>query len=488
SVVIMPVTVRELEDPQVLKKIAAVHRDLITRTNGNLHFKIVYNDHRSQDSATVASLLQRFERFFSDEYQSRTVPGVYGKNQIEVAKCVSYEVLNDSHVQESLINVHRSSGGANRAAPGKGNAIALGVYKAIREGYDNVILHDSDVLTFDKTPIIEALLVPLLEGSCEMTKLSFIRYANGVMNGRLTRGFSLPILNALNEHAQARDVCAESSTEPEEVQRNRELLRHLAGFRYPFSGEIGFKTEYLKGCPIHPTYGLESAFINDAAERLAIGTCGRIGDVMISQYDHFHSPMGKSGGAPTGLYAMLEQTYQGLLVPLIKRGVISRDDMGHIDNANSIIGRGLRIWRDSLASDLAAVETVISDTVKLTKYDRELAESVVRNALGISDGGFEESSALTESDKVAKLKTLIDSGVPTELVYGIRLLNQLRREQGRNAFFNQLEELVQSGKFLDSFVPLPKFAEEMTNWVFDPQKLGKNVTPLYRDPPPPPQG
>ena len=422
-VVIMPVTRRELEHTVVLQNLAEQHRKLFDLSGGKLSFVLVYNDHKSERSETVAEWANHFRNFVHDNYapllsrNGTASPSIYCLN------------MNSADYHHELRESDKKCAGLDRGVAGKGNAIALGVGFARQElGSQLFVLHDSDIKSH-KVPIVSSMLLPLLENDVDVAKLSFVRFEHGKLFGRLTRGFSSPLIQALADF-QASKYRAGN----EVAEEHAALLQNLSGFRFPFSGEVAFSARFLDGLYIHPTYGLEAGMINHAAQLTrsgAIKTC----DVMVSRYSHFHSPS-------SGLVRMLEQTFEGLIVPLLNRKVISAHEFGSIEEPGSVLYMADQIRRRNVLEYMIAASSIVDYECTRHGIDQLALTSAVREALQISQTSWHESSEIDEETKIKDLRrtvaafgTSISDGThspapPKARVagYALRLYYQMRHE------------------------------------------------------------
>ncbi len=531
SWVVVPITPREVKEGEVLSAIAEEHLRLISQSGGRLNVVLVFNDYQAKTSAEAQASFNQFKEFVDRCYTAREVTDALDRNKIiPVRDCVSWVSLNDSRYQEVLSDI-ASDTGVKRGVPGKGNAIVLGVLHALEHGAQCIVFHDSDIRTFDKTPIVPALLMPLLSEDLDVAKLSFIRYADGKFNGRLTRGFSEPILNAISDYAA--EWIVEGDLQTTRADKSFETaikLMSLKGFRYPFSGEIGFRAGAILSAPFHTSYGLESLHLTHAAEGAARATEPlKVGDVMVSQYDHFHSDAGTDATAPgatggtrsNGLHGMLEQTFDGLLIPLLRGGELSPEDFSQAlsigdkrdpdamsreeyaeisvrhDSEDTIFGKAFRHWQNKLeemqketnsfiagqiashirAGSNGSLWNIVSD-VRNILYDRGATKE--RSHFEIEG----EQVRATEALKIEVLRAMMPSDIQLPLLLACRLACQLSAELEEGPLFldhskRMLMKYVLSGDS-DANPKIGPLGQEFELWhARNPKPNGKQV-PLSR--------
>ena len=433
-VVIMPVTRRELEHTVVLQNLAEQHRKLFELSGGQLTFVLVFNDHKSERAETVAEWAERFRLFVRDHY----APMFSGESGAEQRVfCLN---MNSIDYHRKLNSVTPSCPGLDRGIAGKGNAIALAAGFARKNlGSEIFVLHDSDIKSH-KVPIISSMLLPLLEQDIDIAKLSFVRFENGKLFGRLTRGFSSPLIQALAEHHASRFRAGD-----EVAEDHAALLRNLARFRFPFSGEVAFSARFLDGLFIHPTYGLEAGMINHAAQ-LSRGGEINASDVMVSRYSHFHSPS-------SGLVRMLEQTFEGLIIPLLNRKIISINDFGDIDEPGSVLYLADQLRKRTVLEYMIAASSIFDRECARHGIDRGALAKVVKDALQIDPVTWEESSHIDEETKIQDLRRAVTTfgnysesdgeSPPKARVagYAYRLYCQLRYELHDNKYLREAQRL-----------------------------------------------
>lgn len=435
-VIIMPVTRRELEHTVVLQNLAEQHRKLFEISRGNLTFVLVFNDHKSEGAADVADWAERFRMFVREHYapmlqsETQNEPRVYGLNMN--ARAFHSELATSGHDYPGL----------DRGTAGKGNAIAIAVGFARKNLNSHAyVLHDSDIKSH-KVPIITSMLLPMLEDDVDIAKLSFVRFENGKLFGRLTRGFSSPLIQSLAEYHASKYRAGN-----EVAEEHAALLTNLARFRFPFSGEVAFSSRFLDGLFIHPTYGLEAGMINHAAHLSRTGEISAL-DVAVSRYSHFHSPS-------SGLVRMLEQTFEGLIIPLLNRKVVTARDFGDINEPGSVLYMADQIRRRSTLEYLIAASSIVDNECRRHNIAQGQFVSAVKNALQIDQETWEEASNIDEETKIQDLRRAVgnfgmftgDDGslLPKARVagYAYRLYCQLRAELNDDKYLREAQRLFE---------------------------------------------
>ncbi len=500
--IVAPLTTREVDEATVLKGVAREHCRLIAQSGGKLQIVLVYNDYKATTPEEAQAGYEKFQAFVKENYYDQKLKDPVTGEAVNIRASVSAISLNSAVVQERLRAAGKSEV-VNRATPGKGNAVALGVHYALERGAKNVAFHDTDICTFEKTPIIQALVLPLLNGTHDIAKLSFTRYADGRLNGRLTRGFSAPILKAIEDHTfrkvseAAHRESTEGAAEPvASVIRDHLIARNLAAFRYPFSGEIGFTREAVLSAPFHPTFGLESEHLHHAAKgRGAVNEPLRVGDVMVSAYDHMHSPVGvdatvqvghnaaPAAGKSTGLHKMLEDTFDGLIVPLLRSGMLTTKDFGSVEDPGSILGLANAHLTRTLTDMAKDVNHYIIETLKSHSNYSEEYHAIFRNEVkaaicestshkeraSININGKDEPA--TEQNRLHALDAVrvnLFENIPRSVFLAQRLSFQLEHElSSRPEFLDHCARLIE--EYAEKSVgkdtrALPPIGHEIKGW------------------------
>ena len=211
------------------------------------------------------SALPRMLREISSvPYVSEVVLSINGttKDELEVARSICKETLGDKPcsilwndggpVQEVYQHV-RALGGPDYRA-GKGSNIWMGVlHLAARAEHQVVACHDTDILSYERG-MLWRLCFPV--SNPEMP----YRYAKGYygrvgerLYGRVTRLLVAPLVRAF------RDIVGST-----------DLIRHLASFRYPLSGEFSADLGALAGLKMPPGWGLEVCLLCEVFKHLKV--------------------------------------------------------------------------------------------------------------------------------------------------------------------------------------------------------------------------
>ncbi len=157
---------------------------------------------------------------------------------------------------------------------GKGRNVwyCMGYILASKQA-DSVALHDCDILTYERD-LLARLIYPVANPrfNYEFSKGYYARYADGKINGRVSRLFVTPLLRALKK-----------------VVGHNDYLEFMDSFRYPLAGEFSFRTDVLNDLRIPSDWGLE---IGVLAEMNRNYSTNRLCQVDIAdQYDHKHQDL-----------------------------------------------------------------------------------------------------------------------------------------------------------------------------------------------------
>ncbi len=478
--VIVPLMPRDVnaENGKVIRTIAAEHRRLLAESGNTISFHYVFNDNtiirgiseQIDISQTLTKLTEHFNQFlvfFKEncwgDPDRQIDPGT-------LRSCFTFTNMNDEAVQEALVSEGRTRGCGQmcRSLPGKGNAVALGVAASQELHRAKIVLiHDADIRNFAEIPLIPSLVLPILEHSqIAATKASFVRLNAGKLNGRLTRGFSDPIIKAMAEYFEDRANETTSAT----VTETAKVVRAMAEFRYPLSGEIAIRVEHLAKLQVHPSYGLESRMLIEWGEMAARGGVP-VGCVAISRYEHHHSPMGTStpGSSSTGLFRMLEDVYDGLVRPLIENGRATLQDFGNFDLPNCIIDRAAKIRNEHLIAQVEEIRSAIRTMCRAQNFGLDWAISTINGRLGLSPEGEQGQNSISDEAYLeAREQMCFEFGFPHALVDAVRLKYQLIGEQKDAGLLRRFVELLEAdGVRIGSRAALliPPFVEDVTTFV-----------------------
>lgn len=131
------------------------------------------------------------------------------------------------------------------AISGKGSALFFGFSYIYQKYQDSAIVStiDADIKNFSSS-FLSKLFYPLVECSADFNKAYYVRYSEDELNGRLTRLLIFPLLHAMREQ-----------------YLNSPILDFLLEFRYPLSGEIAIKSNFLKDLCIKPNWSYDLSLL-----------------------------------------------------------------------------------------------------------------------------------------------------------------------------------------------------------------------------------
>lgn len=196
-----------------------------------------------------------------------------------------------------------SERGLDAGPNGKGRAcwIAYG-YLLADEACQVIACHDCDVTTYSRE-LLARLCYPIVNRRLgfEFAKGYYAR-VSGVLNGRVTRLFVAPLLQALG---------AALGRVP--------LLDYLASFRYPLAGEFAMTREVALANRIPANWGLEVGVLSEAFRHCSPRrTCQT---ELCANYDHKHQVL-SADDPGQGLSRMCVEIGQALLGSLAAEGVV----------------------------------------------------------------------------------------------------------------------------------------------------------------------
>lgn len=159
---------------------------------------------------------------------------------------------------------------------GKGKAVWLGLGLAAHLA-DVIIIHDADILTYDKSYPLK-LALPLLEKDFNVSfnKAYYARIGqsdNG-LNGRVTRLFVAPLLDCLID-----------------IFGPHKYLTYLQAFRYPLSGELAITKQLCLNIRIPSNWGLEIELLAEIYRNISQK---QISQVDLGIFDHKHQTLGST--------------------------------------------------------------------------------------------------------------------------------------------------------------------------------------------------
>jgi len=194
--------------------------------------------------------------------------------------------------------------------PGKGRNVwyCAGYILASGKG-QAVALHDCDIITYSRE-MLARLLYPIANPrfNYEFCKGYYARYANGKLNGRVSRLLVTPLIKALMK-----------------VKGYDDYLEYLNSFRYPLAGEFSMRAGVLKDLRIPSDWGLEIGVLSEVYRNY---TTKRLCQVDIADvYDHKHQPLSEAD-PNAGLAKMSTDISKALIRKLATQGhVFNRGKM-----------------------------------------------------------------------------------------------------------------------------------------------------------------
>lgn len=248
--------------------IPALKRDFFSEANDNI-LKVLGKIHYLEE---VIYPIDDFQS--QQEFQA-------ARNKIKHINNVKMTLIwNDGPRIQSLYKTLNDNG-LYTGTQGKGRTawFACG-YALSKASFRSIVLHDSDVVTYDRE-FLARLCLPLTTShfDYEFCKGYYSRYKDKLY-GRVTRLFVFPLIEALLK-----------SVGPVH------FLQYLAAFRYPLAGEFALSTRLAKTIRIPSDWGLEIGTMAEIFRKCSprricqIELCGR--------YDHKHqvlSPEDKNKG------------------------------------------------------------------------------------------------------------------------------------------------------------------------------------------------
>ncbi len=168
---------------------------------------------------------------------------------------------------------------------------------------DSVALHDCDILTY-KRNLLARLIYPVANPrfNYEFCKGYYARFADGKINGRVSRLFVTPLLRALKK-----------------VVGHNDYLEFMDSFRYPLAGEFSFRTDVLNDLRIPSDWGLEIGVLSEMHRNYAHN---RLCQVDIAEtYDHKHQDLSLED-KQKGLSKMSMDIAKALFRKMATQGVV----------------------------------------------------------------------------------------------------------------------------------------------------------------------
>ncbi len=146
-------------------------------------------------------------------------------------------------------------------------------YSLGRNTAEAIAFHDCDIKTYS-TDLLVKLLYPVVSSKMtyDFSKGYYPRYANGKINGRVTRLLVTPLIKSL-----------------EIIFGNNDYLNYIDSFRYPLAGEFALRRNLLKNIRIPSDWGLEIGILSELQRNHSNKACCQVD--LANQYDHKHQDL-----------------------------------------------------------------------------------------------------------------------------------------------------------------------------------------------------
>ncbi len=189
-----------------------------------------------------------------------------------------------------------------------------------------IAMHDTDIVTYDEF-LVARLFQPMSldqDNETKYVKGNYPRYTDEKLNGRVTRLFGPPLIDALARSIQDNPEYNTSGT--------RELVHFFRSFQYMFSGEMAFSGDMLNDIELPNDYSMEIRILEQVYSATNDTMPNAIMDVQLAnRYDHHHQGM-------DGLEEMTTQIAAALFDIVNKKVELTAFDVNTI--ANKYANRG----------------------------------------------------------------------------------------------------------------------------------------------------
>lgn len=168
---------------------------------------------------------------------------------------------------------------------------------------ESVALHDCDIVTYTRE-LLARLIYPVANPkfSYEFCKGYYARWANGRLNGRVSRLLVTPLVRAL-----------------EKVLGHVEYLEYIDSFRYPLAGEFSMRADVLQDLRIPSDWGLEIGVLSEVHRNYATNHLCQVD--IASVYDHKHQSL-SSDNMDGGLAKMSTDIAKAIFRKLATKGYV----------------------------------------------------------------------------------------------------------------------------------------------------------------------
>jgi glucosyl-3-phosphoglycerate synthase len=186
---------------------------------------------------------------------------------------------------------------------GKGSNVWMGLMHLLANDHRGVVVcHDSDILNYDRAMLWRLCLPVTHPGMGYLFAKSYYGRVRERMYGRVTRLLIFPLLQALRE-----------------VLGSTPLLRFLAMFRYPLSGEFAADSEFIKRVGMASDWGLEIGMLCDVFRQAPAEKVCQVDLGGNFEHKHQHLDYDSESGrsdARSGLVRMAREVTRALLAHL----------------------------------------------------------------------------------------------------------------------------------------------------------------------------
>lgn len=168
---------------------------------------------------------------------------------------------------------------------------------------ESIALHDCDIVTYDRE-LLARLIYPVANPNFnyDFCKGYYARWANGRLNGRVSRLLVTPLVRAL-----------------EKVLGYVEYLEYLDSFRYPLAGEFSMRVDVLQELRIPSDWGLEIGVLSEVHRNYATNHLCQVDIAKV--YDHKHQALSQDD-MEAGLAKMATDIAKAIFRKLATNGFV----------------------------------------------------------------------------------------------------------------------------------------------------------------------
>ena len=183
---------------------------------------------------------------------------------------------------------------------GKGSNVWMGLMHLLSSGHKGVIAcHDADIINYDRAMLWRLCMPVAHPGMDYVFAKSYYGRVRDRMYGRVTRLLVFPLLQALRE-----------------VLGSTPLLRFLAMFRYPLSGEFAADASFVSRLGLSSDWGLEISMLCDVFRLAPTHPICQVDLGANFEHKHQHLNHDPNTGRPdatSGLVRMAREVTRALL-------------------------------------------------------------------------------------------------------------------------------------------------------------------------------